>query len=358
MAPQKMLQQVGELQLRKPLQNPVLYIVFLCAKLSLRTIGAHCVKAVKLIPWGAHSKKRAPPRLREAHGKPQLLAARLSPGSPLSSALRCQRAREGKQPSIARRPPVSCGACALGHRPSLLELASCRALEPPSSCGDIGGRRQKRGGGDSAGGRRRYRGEGTRAPRFAPLACASSCSEAAPSTQRGGCEARWRWPPGWLAGRRARKPAESRPRCFPLQLFSPAWPGVGEELRTINSRGYGVLACHRLETDAGGQAGERRLGGEAAQLALSAEKILLTFNQFISIPVIIHFLFIFFTISQMQYNVKELISLARRPSSCFDKEGKLTICRMLRDGKCIGKNSWHWQSSVHVCLAAVVCSLF
>lgn len=94
------------------------------------------------------------------------------------------------------------------------------------------------------------------------------------------------------------------------------------------------------------------------QLALSAEKILLTFNQFISIPVIIHFLFIFFTISQMQYNVKELISLARRPSSCFDKEGKLTICRMLRDGKCIGKNSWHWQSSVHVCLAAVVCSLF
>ncbi|XP_034969634.1 inositol polyphosphate 4-phosphatase type II isoform X3 [Zootoca vivipara] len=37
----------------------------------------------------------------------------------------------------------------------------------------------------------------------------------------------------------------------------------------------------------------------------------------------------------MQYNIRELISLARRPSSCFDKEGKLNICRMLRDGKCI-----------------------
>ncbi|XP_042326293.1 inositol polyphosphate 4-phosphatase type II isoform X3 [Sceloporus undulatus] len=38
---------------------------------------------------------------------------------------------------------------------------------------------------------------------------------------------------------------------------------------------------------------------------------------------------------QMQYNAKELASLATRPSSCFDKEGNLKICRVFGDGKFI-----------------------
>ncbi|XP_053109969.1 inositol polyphosphate 4-phosphatase type II isoform X4 [Hemicordylus capensis] len=39
--------------------------------------------------------------------------------------------------------------------------------------------------------------------------------------------------------------------------------------------------------------------------------------------------------SQMRYNAKELAALARRPSSCFDKEGNLKICRVFGDGKFI-----------------------
>nr|XP_060634887.1 inositol polyphosphate 4-phosphatase type II isoform X3 [Anolis sagrei ordinatus] len=39
--------------------------------------------------------------------------------------------------------------------------------------------------------------------------------------------------------------------------------------------------------------------------------------------------------SHMRYNAKELASLARSPSSCFDKEGDLKICRVFRDGKFI-----------------------
>ncbi|XP_054846189.1 inositol polyphosphate 4-phosphatase type II isoform X1 [Eublepharis macularius] len=43
----------------------------------------------------------------------------------------------------------------------------------------------------------------------------------------------------------------------------------------------------------------------------------------------------------MRYNAKELASLARRPSSCFDKEGNLKICRVFGDGKLIEpKERW------------------
>lgn len=52
-------------------------------------------------------------------------------------------------------------------------------------------------------------------------------------------------------------------------------------------------------------------------------------------------IFILFPGSPMRFNAKDLALLARQPSGCFDKEGKLKICKVARDGKLIGKNDLH-----------------